>query len=80
MLNELYQEQSSLMDERKLMLRRRRYLEQHLTDEPPVNDYAARLLFNQRVDKYNMLMDELEETTSRINNLREQFNDLLEEV
>lgn len=80
MLNELYAQQLALMSDRKALLQHRRTLERQLSDVPPDTDFDARVLYNQRVDEYNALMNELEENTARINTIRNQFNDQLERL
>lgn len=80
MLNELYAQQLALMSDRKVLLQHRRTLEHQLSDVPPELDFDARVLYNQRVDAYNALMDELEENTAHINNIRNQFNNQLERL
>lgn len=80
MLNELYAQQLALMSDRKVLLQRRRTLERQLSDTPPELDFDARVLYNQRVDEYNALMDELEENTAHINSIRNDFNDQLERL
>lgn len=80
MLNELYAQQLALMSDRKVLLQHRRTLERQLSDVPPDTDFDARVLYNQRVDAYNILMDELEENTAHINIIRNEFNDQLERV
>ena len=80
MLNELYAQQLALMSDRKVLLQHRRTLERQLSDVPPELDFDARVLYNQRVDEYNNLMNELEENTARINAIRNEFNALIEGV
>ena len=80
MLNELYAQQLALMSDRKALLQHRRTLERQLSDVPPDTNFDARVLYNQRVDEYNALMDELEENTARINTIRNEFNTLIEGV
>lgn len=80
MLNELYAQQLALMSDRKVLLQHRRTLERQLSDVPPELDFDARVLYNQRVDEYNILMDELEENTARINAIRNDFNTQLERL
>lgn len=80
MLNDLYAQQLALMSDRKVLLQHRRTLERQLSDVPPELDFDARVLYNQRVDEYNILMDELEENTARINAIRNDFNTQLERL
>lgn len=80
MLNELYTQQLALMSDRKVLLQHRRTLERQLSDVPSELDYDARVLYNQRVDEYNALMNELEENTAHINTIRNEFNALIEGV
>lgn len=80
MLNELYAQQLALLSDRKVLLQHRRTLERQLSDIPPDTDFDARVLYNQRVDEYNALIDELEENTAHINNIRNEFNDQLERL
>lgn len=80
MLNELYAQQLALMSDRKVLLQHRRTLERQLSAVPPDTDFDARVLYNQRVDEYNALMDELEENTARINTIRNEFNTQLERL